>query len=61
MTGAELELIGKELYGRRWKAPLALRLKINRITIWRYSKLQEIPERTAIAVKHIREASQKKQ
>lgn len=51
MTGAELRQAGETLYGRRWKAPLARRLHINPSTIWRYTKLEEIPERAAIAVR----------
>lgn len=37
MTPAELRRAGEKLYGKRWKAPLASAIRMNVVTIWRYS------------------------
>jgi hypothetical protein len=37
MSPEELERAGRELFGKRWKAPLSRALKLNVTTIWRYT------------------------
>jgi hypothetical protein len=40
MTSDELKILGKRLYGKRWKTSLALDLGIHRATLWRHLKRQ---------------------
>lgn len=52
MNATEFIERGKRLYGRHgWKSELADALRINRTTIWRYSKGDRpIPESVALAL-----------
>lgn len=49
MNAAELQEIGRRLFGNRWKAPLAVQLGITRQTIWRY--LRDDHVRPAVAMR----------
>jgi hypothetical protein len=51
MTGAEFEQAAIKLYGRRWKAPLCRRLRLHYTTLWRYQRLNEVPESIAEAMR----------
>jgi hypothetical protein len=50
MTGEQLKAAGIKLFGEQWQSPLAGRLGIDRIQIWRYVKNDRVPGPVAAAV-----------
>lgn len=55
MTPQALARIGQTIYGRRFKAPLARALGIDRVTLWRYLTGQlPVPVAVSLAVKQLR-------
>lgn len=56
MTPAELERIGKRMYGRKhWRSRLALNLGLDNSTIWRLAKKEAVPHLMEVAVRGLDE------
>lgn len=52
MTPAQMEQIGRRLYGhKRWRTGLARNLGLDRTTLWRFKKREQIPEVVEVAVR----------
>lgn len=60
MSPKELSKIGRLLFGNDWQSPLARKLKVHRITVWRWlTKKQPIPEDAARKIAAMREKAVK--
>lgn len=54
MTAQDFERVGRKIFGKRWKAPLARALGLGPVTVWRYASGQSpIPLAVELALAHL--------
>jgi len=51
VNAEELKQAGEELFGKKWKAPLARKLGVHSTTIWRYLQANKVPNPEAMAIR----------
>ena len=54
MSSAEFRELGERVFGPRWQTPLAKRLHLSHVTVWRYANgLTHVPYTVELALRYI--------